>query len=280
MKLVLVREALLLTALIALGATACAQKTVFSNATPSALQNEEDDLSAVNQMPAKEEEAEQDPFDEDWEFDEFEDEMEEEAMEVADPIIYWNKAMYHFNDKLYFWVMKPVAKGYKWAVPEPARRGIDNFFHNLAFPVRLVGCLLQAKGREALGECGRFGMNTTIGILGFGNPARKHPYLNPSEEDVGQAFGRWGIGNGMYIVWPLFGPSTLRDSAGSVGHYFLDPFTYISNRTIPWGIYAIEAVNSTSLHIGDYEALKNAAIDPYIAIRDAYIQNRQEKVED
>lgn len=208
------------------------------------------------------------------------EEEEEEVVEIADPIYYWNKGMYHFNDKCYFWLLKPVARGYRWAVPELVRTGVSNFFYNLRFPIRFVSCLLQAKGSAAVGELGRFVVNTTAGVAGFRNVAKAHPKLNPSEEDLGQTFGRWGIGSGFYIVWPFLGPSTLRESVGWVGDLFLDPVTYVDPTEASAGIMAYEALNETSFKIGDYEALKEAAIDPYISIRDAYVQHRKKKVEE
>jgi phospholipid-binding lipoprotein MlaA len=208
------------------------------------------------------------------------EEEEEEVVEIADPIYYWNKGMYHFNDKFYFWLLKPVARGYKWAVPELVRTGVSNFFYNLRFPIRFVSCLLQAKGGAAVGELGRFVVNTTAGIAGFRNVAKAHPKLNPNEEDLGQTFGMWGVGNGFYIVWPFIGPSTLRDSVGLVGDQFLDPVSYVDPREAALGIIAYYFVNKTSFTIGDYEALKEAAIDPYISIRDAYVQHRKKNVEE
>jgi len=205
---------------------------------------------------------------------------EEEIVEIADPIYYWNKGMYHFNDKVYFWVLKPVARGYRWTVPEGARTGVKNFFYNLAFPIRFVNCLLQAKGRAAAGELGRFLLNTTVGMFGLGNPAKEHAALNPPDEDLGQSFGRWRIGNGFYVVWPFLGPSTLRDSVGLVGDSFLDPVRYVKPMEASIAITAGDTVNETSFRIGDYEALKEAAIDPYISIRDAYVQHRKKKVEE
>ena len=209
-----------------------------------------------------------------------EEEEEEEMVEIADPIYYWNKGMYHFNDKLYCWVLKPVARGYGRVVPEGARAGIRNFFYNLAFPIRFVNCLLQAKGKAAAGELGRFLLNTTVGMFGLGNPAKEHAALNPPDEDLGQSFGRWRIGNGFYVVWPFLGPSTLRDSVGLVGDSFLDPVRYVKPMEASIGITAGDTVNETSFKIGDYEALKEAAIDPYISIRDAYVQHRKKKVEE
>jgi phospholipid-binding lipoprotein MlaA len=121
-------------------------------------------------------------------------------------------------------------------------------------------------------------LNSTVGVLGFGNPAAQHPDLNPDSEDLGQTFGRYGIGNGFYIVWPVLGPSTLRDSVGKVGDWFLDPVNYVEPSLDRYLIKAGDKINATSLRIGEYEALKEAAIDPYTAFRDFYIQYRQEKV--
>jgi len=208
------------------------------------------------------------------------EEEEEEVVEIADPIYYWNKGMYHFNDKLYFWLFKPAARGYRWAVPELVRTGVSNFFYNLRFPIRFVSCLLQAKGSAAVGELGRFVVNTTAGVAGLRNVAKAHPKLNPSEEDLGQTFGRWGIGSGFYIVWPFLGPSTLRESVGWVGDLFLDPVTYVDPREASAGIMVYEVLNKASFTIGDYEALKEAALEPYVAIRDAYVQHRKKKVEE
>jgi len=104
--------------------------------------------------------------------------------------------------------------------------------------------------------------------------------LNPGEEDLGQTLGSYGIGNGFYIVWPILGPSTLRDSMGMVGDWFLNPVSYVEPTETYLEIRAVETVNETSFKIGDYESLKEAAIDPYVALRNAYIQHRKKKVEE
>jgi phospholipid-binding lipoprotein MlaA len=210
----------------------------------------------------------------------FDDEVEEEAVQVADPLQPWNRAMFHFNDRLYFWALKPVARGYRAVVPTPVRSGVKNFFHNLTMPIRMVSAILQGKGRVASAELTRFLINSTVGVLGFGNPAKRWPELNPSEEDLGQTLGTYGIGNGFYIVWPILGPSTLRDSVGMVGDCFLKPVSYVDPIEAYLGIRAYEIVNETSFRIGDFESLKDAAIDPYVALRNAYIQNRKKKVEE
>jgi Surface lipoprotein len=207
------------------------------------------------------------------------DTFKEERVEIADPIEPFNRAMYHFNDKLYFWALKPVAQGYKIVVPEPARISVKNFFSNLGFPVRFLSCLLQADFSGAASEFGRFGINTIWGIGGLLDPSsNKELDLQKQDTDLGQTLGVYGVGHGFYIVWPVLGPSSPRDSVDIAGDYFLYPVSYV----YPWyagiGARAYEIVNSTSLKIGDYESLKGAAIDPYVAVRDAYIQYRLKKV--
>ena len=199
--------------------------------------------------------------------------------EIADPLEPFNRAMYQFNDRLYFWVLKPVAQGYGKVVPETARVSVSNFFTNVAFPIRFVNCLLQANFSGAAEELGRFTINTLWGVGGLLDPASsKEINLTKQDEDFGQTLGTYGLGQGFFINWPLLGPSSPRDTVGMVGDLFLTPSTYFS----PWyavaGIRAYEKVNSTSLKIGDYESLKEAAIDPYVAVRDAYIQYRLKKV--
>ncbi len=202
-----------------------------------------------------------------------EDEGIENGIRIADPLEPWNKVMYQFNDKLYFWVLKPVAKGYRAVVPQVVRNSVKNFFVNLTFPARFVNSLLQAKDQTATDELGRFLFNSTVGVLGFWDAAgRFYPDLNPVSEDLGQTLGRYRMGNGFYVVWPILGPSTLRDSVGLLGDRFLNPVTYVEPTMASVGISAYDTVNGLSFRIGDYETLKDAALDPYEAFRDAYIQ--------
>jgi phospholipid-binding lipoprotein MlaA len=201
-----------------------------------------------------------------------------EVFSIADPLLPWNRLMFEFNDRLYFWVLKPVARGYTAVVPSPVRVGIDNFFRNLFMPPRFVSCLLQGKGAAAEAELARFFVNTTIGVLGFMAPAKDLAAFNPPEEDLGQTLGVYGIGNGIYIVWPFFGPSTLRDTVGMVGDRFLNPVTYLEPFEAAAGVTAVKTVNDTSFRIGDYETLLESAIIPYEAFRDAYLQYRQKKI--
>jgi phospholipid-binding lipoprotein MlaA len=187
--------------------------------------------------------------------------------------------MFTFNDRLYFWVLKPVGRGYRAVVPRVARTGVQNFFHNLTTPGRFVSDLLQLKGREAAVELGKFMINSTWGVLGLGDWFAANPQARIPEGDLGLAMGHHGVGNGLYIVWPFLGPSTLRDSVGLVGDVFLDPTSHVRPLTASAAIYAGREVNTTSFRIGDYESLKEAAIDPYLAIRQAYVQHRQRAIE-
>ncbi|HNY49248.1 MAG TPA: VacJ family lipoprotein [Smithella sp.] len=205
--------------------------------------------------------------------------LKEEKVEIADPLEPVNRVVHGFNDKLYFWALKPVAQGYKTVLPEPARLSVKNFFSNLAFPARFLSCLLQADFSGAAMETGRFAINTLWGIGGLLDPSSgKELNLQKQDTDLGQTLGVWGVGQGFYIVWPFFGPSSARDTATLVGDYFLYPVSYIN----PWydwlAVRTYEEVNATSLRIGDYEALKDAAIDPYVAFRDAYAQYRYKKI--
>ena len=168
----------------------------------------------------------------------------------------------------------------KSVVPKPVRIGMGNFFENLTTPARFVNCLFQGKGPEADRELRRFGINTTAGVLGFGDPARDRWHLAPAKEDLGQTLAVHGFGDGFYLVWPIFGPSTLRDSVGMVGDAFLNPVRYVKPVEASIGISAVDVTNDGSFHIGEYEAFKSAAVDPYVAMRGAYIQYRGKQIKE
>lgn len=199
-----------------------------------------------------------------------------------DPIQPYNRAIFTFNDKLYHYGFKPVCKGYNAILPEPARRSVANFFTNLKMPKRLVNCLLQGKLKGAGTEALRFLINSTIGVAGFFDPAEKHFNLKLQDEDFGQTLGHYHTGQGSYIVWPFIGPSNIRDTFGFIGDMLLDPLFWVTFVTPPFtttGISAYDTVNNVSMDKGDvYEALTEAAIDPYIALQDAYIHHRIKQI--
>lgn len=257
--------------------TGCAHRPATSpQAVLEDLQNDQDRQITTDEMEHISSDPEmKDKSDEDF----FEEEFEEDKLQVADPLFPWNRAMFHFNDKLYFWALKPLARGYKAVTPDFFRTGVKNFFRNITTPIRLVNCILQGKGNAAAIEFSRFIVNTTIGVLGFRRPADELPqFAPPDAEDLGQTLGNYGLGNGFYIVWPILGPSTLRDSIGRAGDFFLDPVSYVEPTEASLGIRGFDTVNNTSFRIGDYESFKKSAIDPYTALRDVYLQVRENKI--
>ncbi len=206
----------------------------------------------------------------------------EEGPRIADPIEPWNRAMYHVNDKLYFWLLKPAATGYKKVVNEDFRGIFSNFYENLRAPVRIVNNFLQGKPGYAGIEVARFLINSVMGFAGFRDCAKECFGIKGRDADFGQTLGKYGVGFGFYIVWPGIGPSSPRDTVGWAGDWLLKPQTYVSTQVVTpetAGLFIHEQVNYTSFRIGDYEALKQAAIDPYVAMRDAYVQYRKKKIE-
>jgi len=209
--------------------------------------------------------------------------VSDEVAATPDPLEGWNRMWFTFNDKLYFWALKPVAQGYSAVIPERPRLWVHNFFHNLMYPVRFTSLILQAKFDAAAVETSRFIGNTAFGLGGLGDVTSDlKPYkpIGSTEQDLGLTFGYWGAGNGFYLVWPFLGPSTGRDTLGYAGDYFLTPTSYIN----PWywsmATKGYDKVNEVSMRIGDYETLKSASVDPYEAVRDAYLRLRFKKMND
>ncbi len=237
-------------------------------------------LSQTHLEPVIEKETETEINEEEEIDEEVVEEGEEEAPHIADPFYIWNKGWYYFNDKFYFWLLKPVSQVYSTIFPEIVRIGVSNFFYNITTPIRFVNSVLQFKIKDAGNELIRLVVNSTLGVVGFGDFAKGQLDIKRKNEDLGQTFGTYGIGHGFYLVWPILGPSSLRDTIGLVGDGFLNPINYIRPVETSIAITAYDTVNHTSLHIGDYEDIIEAAVDPYVSIRDAYVQNRKKKVEE
>jgi phospholipid-binding lipoprotein MlaA len=216
--------------------------------------------------------AENDAWEEE---DNWDDDEWEEGDTIADPLEPLNRAFFHFNDKLYYWVLKPVTKGYSFIVPEDMQIVIRNFFDNLRAPGRAVNSLLQGQVKDSSAEVARFVLNSTVGVLGFGDFAKDVLDLPSTKEDTGQTLGFFGAGGGFYIMWPFLGPSNLRDSIGLVGDAYMHPFMLLDfDREVIIGMWVFEKVNKTALTMGDYELFTETALDPYTAIKDAYHQHR------
>jgi phospholipid-binding lipoprotein MlaA len=212
-------------------------------------------------------------------------EEEGKPLTIADPIYPWNKAMYHFNDKFYFWILKPAASGYKAILPEDIRIGVSNFFSNVTTPVRFVNCLLQANFICGGTELFRFLVNSTFGLGGFLDPAKTEFHVEKADKDFGQTLGVYGMKPIFYINWPILGPSTLRETIGFIGDLSFDPRTYLGfyyaiAAYANTGGWVLDKVNETSLAIGEYEDFKKSALDPYVALKDAYYQYRQYKIKE
>jgi phospholipid-binding lipoprotein MlaA len=214
------------------------------------------------------------------------DEDEYAVAKIYDPLEPFNRAMFNFNNGLYDYVFRPVSAGYITVVPAPARRGLGNFFTNLRFPIRFVSSLLQGKLKRAGLETEKFVVNTLAGLGGFIRASDGVPSLaDVPSEDLGQTFGVWGIHKGPYLVLPVLGPGSARDTVGLVGDYFLNPMHWNQLQHVDgyhwwWdtALQTTDTVNSLPGLLKLYDDEKKAALDPYVSVRSAYIQYRDAAV--
>jgi phospholipid-binding lipoprotein MlaA len=195
-----------------------------------------------------------------------------------DPFEPVNRVTYRFNDAVDRAVLKPVAKGYKKVAPQFVRTGVSNFFDNLDQPTVILSDLLQAKFKPALSDTGRFVLNTTIGIGGFLDPASAAG-LDRNDEDLGQAFGKWGIPAGPYLVIPLMGFSDVRDGIGSIGEIYTNPTHYVERDAWRYSITGLGVIDMRTGLLDTEQALQNT-FDKYAFIRNAYLQRREYQVTD
>lgn len=207
-------------------------------------------------------------------------ESEKDTASIADPLEPFNRAMFKLNDKFYFYMVKPIARGLRRVLPEPARVSVANFFFNVTTPVRLANCVLQGKMQDALNEFGRFMINTTVGIGGLFDPAKKYAGLTRKEEDLGQTLGVYGLGQGFYLFIPGIGPTSLRDGIGLLGDLYPDPRVFIADDRLKIGLYVIDEINGLSLDKDTYESIKKDSLDPYLTIRAAYAQLREARIKE
>ena len=230
--------------------------------------------------------------------DEFEDEFGDAEKEVFDPLSGYNTVMTEFNDGFYVYFVDPVARGYRWVLPDGARRGVNRFFHNLFFPIRFVNNVLQLKAKNAGEEFLRFVLNSTIGIFGIWDPAKEWFDLEAHEEDFGQTLGFYGVGGGFHVVLPFLGPSNVRDMFSLYPDMQMDPVYNVKNRpyNLPQNdgeylgysrktlqsaqLTVLKTINRESLRIGQYANLKKDAIELYPFLRDVYEQNRAKLIKE
>jgi phospholipid-binding lipoprotein MlaA len=203
-----------------------------------------------------------------------------DAAEVSDPVEPLNRVTFAFNDRLYSWVFTPISKTYTTVLPSPVRQGIDNAYENIKFPVRFVNSGLQGNFSRAGQELQKFGVNTFAGFGGLIKQSDRIPSLKDVPlEDSGQTLATWGMGHGPYIVLPILGPCTARETLGLVGDYALNPVNWtfaLGDNADKWAWIPStgNTVRSLPDQLSKYKDSKANAIDPYTAVRSTYIQNR------
>lgn len=199
--------------------------------------------------------------------------------EVHDPLESYNRAVYGINDALDALVLKPVAEGYVAIVPDPVRDWVRNFFANLDDLIIGLNNLLQGKPLDAATDWMRFAVNTIFGFGGI-NDFASAMGLEKHDEDFGQTFGRWGMDYGAYIVWPLFGSSTIRDSLGALIYYSVDPVWQFRPTDTRNALFVMRGVSKRADLLVASNILEQAALDKYIFQRDAYIARRRDLIYD
>ncbi len=197
----------------------------------------------------------------------------------VDPLEPLNRGIYRFNEGMDRAVVKPVAKGYNAVVPPPVKMMVGNFFSNLDDVIVTANDVLQLKLKQGLADGARFVVNSTVGIYGLVDVGSMIG-LEKHNEDFGQTLGKWGVGNGPYLVLPLLGPSTLRDSIGLYVDSRPSKLRRVTDMRARNELYALKAVSRRSQILESEKVLEEMVIDPYEFIRDAYLMRRRSLVYD
>ena len=196
---------------------------------------------------------------------------------IYDPLEPFNRVMFGFNNAADKVLLEPVAKGYK-KLPSPIQSGVSNFISNLKTPLIILNQLLQGQPKNAVESSGRFIVNSTAGVFGLLDVAKKFG-LEKKQEDFGQTLAKWGVGDGFYVVLPIFGPSNLRDTAGMILAYTTDPINaYAVHEGETWLLpvrTTANAIDQRSRIIDEVNALRNNSLDYYATVRSSYYQNRK-----
>lgn len=212
--------------------------------------------------------------------DEFKEDEQPQENPVYDPLEPMNRVFFEFNDKLYYWVLKPVKTGYTAVVSQDIRQCIGNFLDNLSTPVSLLNNLLQGRFEDAGVVLSRFLVNSTLGVYGFGDPASTAFDLKPRPTDFGATLGVYGLGDGIYFCWPVLGPMNTRDSFGYAADLLTHPTNYMNLDVSERVTYFMgKRINSDSLSPDVYDDLKKLSLDPYVATRQAMFEFRRNQIE-
>lgn len=200
-------------------------------------------------------------------------------VKVHDPIEPFNRGIFWFNHQLYTHIAKPFSNAYEFVLPDLVRRGIRNVYDNVRFPVRFVNHTLQGRLDRATGETGKFIVNTTAGVGGIMKPSDKIPALaEVPRAETGQTFAKWGVPHGPYLVFPVLGPTTCRELAGTAGDTVLNPLSWVSlifpGAAWTVGVTAPGGAHGVPEQMDTYDAATKDALDPYISARTGFIQYR------
>ena len=192
---------------------------------------------------------------------------------TSDPFEPVNRAIFRFNEYADKYVARPVAQGYQFIFPSLIRTGVNNFFDNISYPIDILNAALQGKFKQAGLDTSRLIINSTIGVLGFMDPATGAGLVQ-NQEDFGQTFGTWGIPQGPYIIVPIFGPRTIRSGVGDLAGLYVNPQFWLFNSSVQTKVNIVWLIHERSTLIGLDEEVQRA-FDRYAFVRDAYLQNRQ-----
>lgn len=195
-----------------------------------------------------------------------------------DPFERSNRFMFKVNVELDNYIIKPVARGYRY-VPSPVRRSVRNFLDNLASPVTLANDIFQLEGKRASTTALRFGINSTVGIFGLFDPA-KHLGFEKHYEDFGQTMAVWGVPEGPYLFTPIYGPSSPREFSGWITDWAFDPMTYQDDWDLENAIgrYAVDGIDYRADALTTLDEIERSSVDFYATVRSLYQQNRASQI--
>lgn len=191
-----------------------------------------------------------------------------------DPLEAMNRKTFAFNQKLDKAIVAKVAKKYQEVVPAGVRNSVSNFYANPRDLLSAISLFAQERPSEGVSDLMRFGTNTTLGVLGLFDVATPLGF-EKHNEDLGQALGYWGIGPGAYIVWPVFGPSSTRDTTTLISNLTVTPQAFVADTGVYYALTGMQAVNRRSELLPTTELVDGGSLDPYLSVRDAYFQQRQ-----
>lgn len=192
----------------------------------------------------------------------------------SDPIEPFNRGVYSVNDALDKHIMKPVADAYLKVTPKPVQSSIANFYSNLTYPNVVINEFLQGKFKLGFSDAGRFIVNSTVGIVGLFDPA-SHIGLTYHEEDIGQSLAVWGVPQGAYLVVPLVGPYTVRNSPNLAISVLTNALFYVATPYVWIPLSVLEVINDRAQVSSSVNIVQQAALDPYVFVREGYLQRRE-----